>query len=52
MRAVIVSLAICLVSTVVVGIVMADAVSPPLHQQAQAAQQTGGWSTTVFKNPH
>jgi hypothetical protein len=52
MRTVIVSLAICVVSTVVVGIVIADAVRPPLRPQAQAAQQTGGWSTTVFKNPH
>ena len=52
MRAVIVSLAICAVSTVVVGIVIADAVSAPMPQQQSRAAQSSGWTTTVFKNPH
>jgi len=52
MRAVIVSLAICALSTVIVGIVIADAVSMPMPQPARAAQESGGWTTVVFKNPH
>ncbi len=51
MRAVIVSLAICAVSTVIVGIVIADAVGAPMPQHSQAPQASG-WTTTVFKNPH
>jgi hypothetical protein len=49
MRAVVVSLAVCVVSTVLVGLVIADAVYAPVP--AQAAQESG-WTTTVFKNPH
>jgi hypothetical protein len=52
MRVVIVSLAICALSTVIVGIVIADAVSLPMHQPAPVAQESGGWTTVVFKNPH
>jgi len=49
MRAVMVSLAVCLVSTVLVGVVVADAVYAPMPAQAEPAS---GWTTIVFKNPH
>jgi hypothetical protein len=52
MRAVIVSLAICTLSTVIVGILIADAVSAPTPQPTRAAQESGGWTTVVFRNPH
>jgi hypothetical protein len=49
MRAVMVSLAVCVVSTVLVGIVVADAVYAPMPAQTAPAS---GWTTIVFKNPH
>lgn len=49
MRAVGLSLTVCVVSTVLVGLVIADAVYAPMPPQAP---QESGWSTTVFKNPH
>jgi hypothetical protein len=52
MRAVGLSLAVCVVSTVLVGLVIADAVHAPMPPQAQSAPQESGWTTTVFKNPH
>jgi hypothetical protein len=51
MRAVMVSLAVCVVSTVLVGIVVADAVYAPVPA-AQSAPTASGWTTIVFKNPH
>ena len=50
MRTVIVSLAVCAVSTVLVGIIVADAVYAPMPIPAEPAAT--GWTTTVFKNPH
>lgn len=50
MRAVMVSLAVCAVSTLLVGIVVADAVYAPRPAQAEPA--ASGWTTIVFKNPH
>jgi hypothetical protein len=48
MRAVVFSLALCAVSAMFVGIVIADAISAPTPAPAP---QAGGWTTTVFKNP-
>ena len=50
MRTVIVSLAVCAVSTVLVGLIVADAVYAPMPTPAEPA--ASGWTTTVFKNPH
>jgi hypothetical protein len=49
MRAVVLSLAICAVSAMFAGLVIADAVSAPTRAPAPEAT---GWTTTVFKNPH
>jgi len=49
MRAVVLSLAVCVVSTMLVGLVIADAVYAPMPPQAP---QESAWTTTVFKNPH
>jgi uncharacterized membrane protein YbjE (DUF340 family) len=51
MRTVVVSLAVCVVSTVLVGLVIADAVYAPMPT-AQAEPAATGWTTIVFKNPH
>jgi hypothetical protein len=49
MRAVKFSLTACLLTTVLLGIVVANAVNAPTPK---AAVQVDGWTTTVFKNPH
>jgi hypothetical protein len=49
MRAVVLSLAVCAVSAMFVGLVIADAISAPTPTPAP---QASGWTTTVFKNPH
>ena len=49
MRAVVLSLAVCAVSTVLVGLVIVDAIYVPIPAPAP---QESGWVTTVFKNPH
>ncbi len=41
------SLAACLLSTVFLGIVIANAVLAPMPEKAPEA---AGWTTTVFKN--
>jgi hypothetical protein len=48
MRAVKLSLAACGLSTLCLGIVIANAIFAPLP--TKAPQQTSGWTTTVFKN--
>jgi hypothetical protein len=47
MRAVKLSLAACGLSTLCLGIVIANAILAPLP--AKAPQQDSGWTTTVFK---
>jgi hypothetical protein len=49
MRAVVLSLAVCAVSAMFAGLVIADAISAPT---SAPAPQASGWTTTVFKNPH
>ena len=49
MRAVKFSLTACALTTVLLGIVVANAVTAPAPK---TPVQLDGWTTTVFKNPH
>ena len=49
MRAVKFSLAACVLTTVLLGVVVANAISAPAPK---TPVQVDGWTTTVFKYPH
>ena len=52
MRAVKFSLTACALTTMLLGIVVANAISAPTAPAPENPVHVEGWTTIVFKNPH